>query len=85
LQLGLGLSIYYTGSINEVIRYESHVADDTRKMVEGYLARKWKARILPIEHPYSRLSPAMRLVSVDGIGEGTGTGTGTDTGSGGGC
>jgi Concanavalin A-like lectin/glucanases superfamily len=68
LQLGLGQSVYYTGSINEIIRFESHLSDDTRKIIEGYLAWKWRQKKLPLSHPYFRLSPS--LVSVDTLADG---------------
>jgi hypothetical protein len=68
LQLGLGQSVYYTGSINEIIRFESHLSDNTRKIIEGYLAWKWRQKKLPLSHPYFRLSPS--LVSIDTLGDG---------------
>jgi hypothetical protein len=61
----------FSGAIYEVMRFENNLSTDARQMIEGYLAWKWKANKLPLSHPYFRLPPPMRTLSVAGGGGNT--------------
>lgn len=55
-----GPSGYFSGTISEVLIYNSVLSTSERQTIEGYLAWKWNLQSqLPISHPYYIVSPSV--------------------------
>lgn len=79
----VGTGINYTGSLYEILVYNTGLATTQRQQVEGYLAWKWGLQAalpsthpydaqfaLPGSHPYTSIRPTMRVFQpsdVDGL------------------
>ena len=58
LLLGGQSTVYFTGTIMEVIMYDAFFTNLQRQQVEGYLAWKWgTAGLLPANHPDQTFPP----------------------------
>ena len=52
------INTYYTGTIYEMLFYNSYLSLNQRQQVEGYLAWKWGLHgSLPVTHPFKRFPP----------------------------
>lgn len=67
--IGGGTTNFYTGTVYEVLCYDTALSTSNRNIVEGYLAWKWGIQsTLVADHPYISSGPAFIPTDISGCG-----------------